>query len=145
MPLSDWQASLGGDDPLITIGEGTDYLWEGPIAGLGTPAPRVSDLDLPTGGILGGRDLPNSRTFSLAVIILGDDAADAMTKTIALTDAWLPSSTDQAFDIRLPGMGTLRWTGRPRGADVDLTDLPLAFTVRARLVFEAFSPAGVAV
>jgi len=141
MPLSDYQAELNS----ITIGAGTDYQFETAIEGLGIATPRTSDLPLPTGGVYGGRDLPDVRTITLAIAILGDDPDDVMDLVAALLTAWAPTSTDTTLDICLPGMGTVRWTGRPRGVDLDLAALPLGNTARARLVFVALDPTGVPV
>jgi hypothetical protein len=140
MPLSDYQAVLNG----LTIGAGTTYEFEGPVDGLGVPAPRTADLELPTGGVLGGRDLPSVRVITIQVAILAASASAAMTAVAALNTAWAPSSTDQTLDIRLPGMGTVRWTGRPRGVDVDL-DRIISGVARARLIFDALNPIGVVV
>jgi len=137
MSLSEWQAQLGS----LIVGAGTDYVFDGPITGLGVPAPRTSDLELPTGGILGGRDLPAKKTIGIAVSIVATDAADAMGAVDTLTAAWAPTSTDTYLDICLPGWGTVRYTGRPRGVDLDLTDLQ-AGNARARLVFDALDPNG---
>jgi len=137
MALSEWQAELGG----VTVGYDTDYVFDGPITGLGVPAPRTSDLELPTGGVLGGRDLKAHRTIGLAVSIVGTDAADVMDSADALCAAWAPTSTDTYLDICLPGTGTVRYTGRPRGVDLDLTDL-FTGAARARLVFDALDPDG---
>ena len=139
MALSDWQAQLGG----VTVGAGTDYPLEGPITGLGVPQPRTSDL--PKGdsaGAFGGRDIPATRTIGIAVVALGDTPADAWDLAAALCAAWAPTSMDTTLDIGLPGMGTVRWTGRPRGAELDLQYLPQS-TARVRLTFEALVPDGV--
>ena len=134
----DWQAELGG----VTIGAGTDYDLEGPITGLGVPAPRTSDLDRgDQPGVFGGRDVPKVRTIGIAVAINGDDPAGAWDLVDALCAAWATTSTDTTLDIRLPGMGTVRWTGRPRGVDLDLELLPYG-SARARLVFDALDPDG---
>jgi hypothetical protein len=137
MALTEWQAQLGS----LVVGADTDYIFDGPITGLGVPAPRTSDLDLPTGGTVGGRDLPARRSIGLEVAIVGEDAAAVMDSVAALNAAWAPTSTDTYLDICLPGMGTVRWTGRPRGADLDLTDLHTG-AARARLLFDALDPDG---
>lgn len=141
MTLSNWQAQLGD----LVVGAGTDYVLDGPITGLGVPAPRTSDLDLPTGGTVGGRDLPTKRTIGIAVSMVGDTSDEVMASVAALNTAWAPTSADDVtLDICLPGWGTVRWTGRPRGVDLDLTDLQ-AGAARARLVFDALNPDGEAV
>lgn len=137
MTLSNWQAELGS----VTVGADTDYVLDGPITGLGVPAPRTSDLDLPTGGTLGGRDLPARRTIGIPVAVNGADAADVMDLVDTLCAAWAPTSSDTTLDICLPGMGAVRWTGRPRGVDLDLTELH-AGAARARLLFDALNPDG---
>lgn len=137
MALTEWQAQLGS----LIVGAGTDYIFDGPITGLGVPTPRSSDLDLPTGGTLGGRDLPDRRALGLPVSILGDDPADVMDSVAALNTAWAPTSTDTYLDICLPGAGVVRYTGRPRGVDLDLSDLHTG-AARARLVFDALDPDG---
>lgn len=137
MTLAEWSAQLGS----VVVGAGTAYVFDGPITGLGVPAPRTSDLDLPTGGTLGGRDLPARRTIGLPVSILADDAAAVMTAVGTLTEAWAPTSEDTTLDICLPGTGTVRYTGRPRGVDLDLTDLHTG-AARARLLFDALDPDG---
>ena len=58
-----------------------------------------------------------------------------------LNAAWAPTSTDTSLDICLPGTGTIRYTGRPRGVDLDLTDLGFG-SARVRLVFDALDPDG---
>jgi hypothetical protein len=140
MTLAEWTAQLGS----LVVGAGTAYVFDGPVTGLGVPAPRTSDLDLPTGATLGGRDLPARRTIGLPVAIIGATAAAVMGSVATLTAAWAPTSTDTTLDIRLPGTGTVRYTGRPRGVDLDLADLHTG-TARARLVFDALDPAGVVV
>lgn len=137
MPLTAWQAQLGS----LVVGAGTVYTLDGPITGLGVPAPRTSDLDLPTGGTVAGRDLPTRRTIGIPVSILRATPADVMESVDALNAAWAPTSTDTDLDICLPGTGTIRYTGRPRGADLDLTDLHTG-TARVRLVFDALDPDG---
>jgi hypothetical protein len=137
MPLAEWSAQLGS----VVVGAGTVYVLDGPITGLGVPAPRTSDLDLPTGGTLGGRDLPARRTIAIPVSILRATPADVMDSVDALNAAWAPTSTDTDLDICLPGWGTVRFTGRPRGLDLDLTDLQ-AGAARARLTFDALDPDG---
>jgi len=138
--LAEWTAQLGS----LTVGAGTAYTFDGPITGLGVPAPRTADLDLPTGGTLPGRDLPSRRTIGIPVALLGDDAADVMGLVATLNTAWAPTSTDTTLEICLPGMGTVRYTGRPRGVDLDLTDLYTG-AARARLLFDALDPTGVSV
>lgn len=137
MPLGEWQAQIGA----VTVGAGTAYVFDGPITGLGVPAPRTSDLDLPTGGTLGGRDLKTRRVIGLPVSIIGAGPADVMDSADVLCAAWAPTSTDTYLDICLPGAGTVRYTGRPRGVDLDLTDLHCG-SVRARLLFDALNPDG---
>lgn len=137
MTLVEWSAQLGS----LVVGAGTAYTFDGPITGLGVPSPRTSDLELPTGGTLGGRDLPSRRTIGLAVSILAVDAATVMDAVDTLNAAWAPTSTDTYLDICLPGWGTVRYTGRPRGVDLDLTDL-FTGAARARLVFDALDPDG---
>jgi hypothetical protein len=140
MTLTEWTAQLGS----LTVGAGTDYVFDGPITGLGVPAPRTADLDLPTGGTLPGRDLPARRTIGIPVAILGDNAAAVMDSVATLNAAWAPTSTDTTLEICLPGMGTIRWVGRPRGVDLDLTDLYTG-AARARLLFDALDPDGISV
>jgi hypothetical protein len=140
MTLTEWTAQLGS----LVVGAGTDYVFDGPITGLGVPAPRTADLDLPTGGTLGGRDLPARRTIGLPVSILADGPAAVRDAVDTLNAAWAPTSTDTYLDICLPGWGTVRYTGRPRGVDLDLTDL-FAGAARARLIFDALDPDGVPV
>lgn len=137
MPLTEWQAQLGS----LVVGAGTVYVLDGPITGLGVPAPRTSDLDLPTGGTYGGRDLPTLRTIGIPVSILRDSPAAAMESVEALNAAWAPTSTDTTLDICLPGTGTIRYTGRPRGAALDLADLHCG-SAQVRLVFDALDPDG---
>jgi hypothetical protein len=137
MALSEWQAQIGS----LIVGAGTDYIFDGPITGLGVPAPRTSDLDLPTSGTLGGRDLPTKRAIGIAVSVVGADATAVMDLVATLNPAWAPTSNDVYLDICLPGMGTVRYTGRPRGVELDLADLQ-AGSARARLVFDALNPAG---
>jgi hypothetical protein len=137
MTLAEWTAQLGS----LVVGAGTAYVFDGPITGLGVPAPRTSDLDLPTGGTLGGRDLPSRRTIGLPVTILAADATAVMDAVDTLNAAWAPTSTDTHLDICLPGWGTVRYTGRPRGVDLDLTDL-FTGAARARLTFDALDPDG---
>jgi hypothetical protein len=139
MPLTSWQAQLGS----LVVGAGTAYVFDGPITGLGVPAPRTSDLDLPTGGTMGGRDLPTRRTIGIPVSIVAADPDAVMDAVDALNAAWAPTSTDTYLDICLPGR-TVRYTGRPRGVDLDLTDL-FTGAARARLVFDALDPDGVSV
>ena len=138
MSLSEWQAQLGS----LVVGAGTVYVLDGPITGLGVPAPRSSDLDLPTGGTLGGRDLPAKKTIGIPVSVVGDAPADVMDSVGDLMAAWATTSTDTYLDICLPGWGTVRYTGRPRGVDLDLADLQ-AGAARVRLLFEALDPTGV--
>lgn len=137
MAITEWQAELNS----VIVGAGTAYVFDGPITGLGVPAPRTADLDLPTGGTLGGRDLPSRRTIGLPVSVLGADAAAVMDSVETLNAAWAPTSTDTSLDICLPGIGTIRYTGRPRGVDLDLTDLGHG-AARARLLFDALDPDG---
>lgn len=137
MTISEWQAQLGS----LTLGSGTAYILDGPITGLGVPAPRTSDLDLPTGGTLGGRDLPSRRTIGIPISIFGATPADVMDSIETLNSAWAPTSTDTHLDISLPGTGTIRYTGRPRGVDLDLDDLHTG-AARARLIFDALDPDG---
>lgn len=141
MALTDWQAQLGG----VTVGDGTDYILDGPITGLGVPAPRTSDLErADTAGVFGGRDIPKTRLIGIAVSVAADSPAVAWELVDVLCAAWAPTSTDTTLDIRLPGMGTRRWTGRPRGVDLDLDLLPQG-AARARLTFEALNPNGATV
>jgi hypothetical protein len=133
--LSEWSAQLGS----LVVGAGTAYVFDGPITGLGVPAPRTSDLDLPTGGTVGGRDLPSPRSIGIPVSVLADTPAAAMTAVDVLLTAWAPTSTDTYLDLCLPGWGTVRYTGRPRGVDLDLSDLQ-AGNARARLMFDALDP-----
>lgn len=133
--MDDYQAELNG----LTLGEGTQYLFEG-ITGLGVPAPRTSDLDLPTGGTLGGRDLPAVRRIGLAVVLVPGDT-DLMELVADLNDAWAPASDDTTLSIQLPGMDLTAWTGRPRGVDLDLSGISFGWA-RARLVFDALDPDG---
>lgn len=140
MALSEYQAQIGA----VVVGADTDYILDGPITGLGVPGPRTADLDLPTGGTVGGRDLPSKRVIGIPVSIVGDSPADVMTAADVLCAAWAPTSTDTYLDICLPGWGTVRWTGRPRGVDLDLEMLPFG-AARARLLFEALDSAGASV
>lgn len=136
MTLSDWQAEQGG----VTLGAGTAYEFTGPIEGLGVPRPRTYDTPRgPSPGDAAAADIPGRRVVVLTVAVVGDGPADCWGKAEALNAAWAPVAADVALDIRMPGGATMRYMGRPRACDLDLTDLGQG-TAAAHLTFEALDP-----
>lgn len=141
MPITaDWQAELRG----LTVGSGTDYQFTGPIDGLGIPKVRSGDSELPRRhGDYGGYDVLARRVLAFPLGIVGDSLADTYQKLQALKAAWKPSIADLGLDIRLAGQPAtvLRYYGRPRGIDADLTRLRNSWA-DLLLTFEALDPLG---
>lgn len=135
--------------PLITtdgqfqIGDvliGTDLIRLVSVDGLGTPAPKTRDVDLDlSDGVVFGADLQASRSVALTVDAVSSPAAadrqaDAMTRARGVLAVWPVSSATTTLYGRMPGWGKIAFSGRTRGADVDLSDL-LAGLVHLHLVF----------
>ena len=137
MTLADWQGELGG----LTFGAGTLYELTGPVGGLGTPAPRTSDVDRGAHpGEVSGLDVLPRRVLTVPFGVNATTATQAMGLVQALKEAWAESAlVDVAFSLQLPGMTARRWYGRPRGIDLELDSLSEGW-VEALGTFEALDP-----
>lgn len=139
---ADWQGNLRS----LTFGAGTDWEIDEPgISGLGIPAARTRDAERgDRHGDVGGDDVLPRRILTVPLVgsFSSPGAAwQAFEETLKL--AWAESISDEALELRLPGMTDTvrRFYGRARGLDVDLSRLKSS-TVRALCTFEALDPFG---
>jgi len=127
----------------LTIGAGTDYRWrEWPRGLLGTPRIRSADIERAQAhGMIAGRDWMGSRAVVFDITVLGSGQADGETKLNELLEAFAPSETDIALDVRISGNpAEYRMYGRPRGVDDNLGRMTLTGKMRARCEFVATDP-----
>lgn len=141
MPITtDWQAELAG---AFLMGEGTEF--EAPrdrYSSFGTPGHRGDDMargNLP--GDVASADVDTSRVIAWPYRIHQLDAGAAGGLLADLKAAWRLRASDTTLDVRLPGLGTRRYYGRPRLVDADLT-LLMAGHITGQCVFAALDPFG---
>lgn len=139
---ADYQAELRN----LTVGAGTSYQFSAAPAGFGTPTPRSSDQYRgDQAGDVAAADIPARRVLTFALNIDADTPAECWQAVQALKAAWSPSPVDVELGVRFPGFpssdGILRYYGRPRGADVDLSLLSRSHA-DALATFEALDPFG---
>lgn len=137
-----YQGELRG----LTWGAGTPYEFSGPIGGLGLPVPRSSDQERgDRDGDVGGDDTYPRRILTFPLNIDAATPAATMQAAQALKRAWQKSPVDVALDLCLPGFPSsdevLRFYGRPRPLDLDLTRLKSSHA-DALATFEALDPFG---
>lgn len=135
----------------LVIGAGTPYEFTGPVQGLGTLEPTVSDRDqYPSDGASSGDEaLPTRRVMiPLAVEGLDREPAAVMRTFRTLKSAFRHVDGVELLELelRLPGLTddpneTLSFFGRPRGAREDLADLKSG-EISALCRFDALDPLG---
>lgn len=139
--VSEWTATHEG----LTMGPGTDYVVRS-VQGLGMPETRAErfergDLE----GEVGGNDVLQSRSLSLAVVVKGTSPSNTWANFQALMAAWKPAGTvDTSLTVGLPGIGTFgrKFYGRPGNArDDGLVNLGTKF-VNVLLTYQALDPLG---
>lgn len=141
MPITtDWQAELAGS---FLMGAETDYSPAlSRLPSFGTPGHRGDDMargNLP--GDVASADVDVSRVIAWPYRIRQPAADPAGTLLAELKSAWRLRSSDTTFDVRLPGLGTRRYYGRPRLVDADLSNLALG-VVTGQCIFAALDPFG---
>lgn len=130
----------------LTFGAGTPYEFSGPIGGLGLPVPRSGDQERgDRDGDVGGDDVLPRRILTFPLNIDAATPSAMLAAHQALKRAWRPAVADVALDLCLPGFPSsdevLRFYGRPRGFDSDLSSLKSTHG-DALLTFEALDPFG---
>lgn len=129
----------------FTGGAATGYQIDVPgISGLGIPVPRGADQEDGDGdGDVGGDDTLPKRVLAIPVLIDADTSALTMAAVRTLKRAWRPvrvSGSEVALDLVLPDE-SLRFYGRPRGFDADLSRLKSGHA-DVLLGFDALDPFG---
>lgn len=110
----------------ITIGDGTNYAWDGPITGLGTPEVRDNDVDKGHGdGAVGQLDWYAKRPIGMPVSIApppgtNPSKADLWQLWLDLKTAWqrVNDGTDLTLEHTEVGF-TVQYRGRPSGCVLD--------------------------
>lgn len=127
----------------LVLGTGTAYVIDEPgISGLGVPPTKTADTPLDgQDGSSGAPDFLDVRTLTIPLIINGTDAGDAFTLLAALNTAWAPAedSVDLELTLTLPSWDPFVVVGRPRGVDVDMTEMG-AGVMRALCRFDGLNP-----
>jgi hypothetical protein len=111
---TDWTAQLGS----LLLGAGTPYRISA-INGLGMPTLRTSDQPRAARhGVWGGLDLAGSRDITFEITIVPPASPSGLVNLLtAFLNAWSPTSTDIGLALRIPGLGSLVFIGRPRKVD----------------------------
>lgn len=119
---ADWQLELRA----VLMGATSVYQLDDRtgITGLGEPPAKTADTDLAhADGAYGSRDYRSTRIITVGLFIHRATPALAMTSLATLKAAWAPATTDIPLHLRLPGLGHVSLTGRPRELDVSITRL----------------------
>lgn len=120
---ADWQAELNG----VLMGDLTDYKFgELGIEGLGVPAAKSNDTDLVgQDGAYAAPDFMGVRALliHLTVGATALNAADGFAQLATLNPAWEPVTADVELHLQLPGLGHIKFVGRPRGLEAVATNV----------------------
>lgn len=93
--------------------------------GLGSPGTKTNDFALDQApGTYQGPEYPAERVLTFPVVWGGEGPDDVMIDLVILSAAWRTSTVDVDLALWLPGLGRVRFTGRPRGIVEDLTNAP---------------------
>lgn len=109
----------------ITIGDGTDYAWDGQITGLGEPDVRNTDVDKGHGdGAVPQHDFYGTRVLSLPVSIAPAPGESANRATLWARWTTLRTAWAKSFDVDLTlehtEVGSVdTYIGRPNGVTLD--------------------------
>lgn len=133
----DYQFELRG----LLMGEGTSYrMRRGSPQGLGVPDTKTQDTALAHAhGSVGGRDHLGVRTLTFELFVTQPDADAAWALLPPVIEAWAPSSTDLPLHFRVPGLGHLSVSGRPRGLVVN-SEMVVAGRLDMLATFVALDP-----
>lgn len=111
----------------LMMGIGTQYRIDEPgIGGLGQPPVKTADTPLDgRDGSFAAPDFKDVRAITIPLILDGADENDVWALAAALNDAWEPAEdgVDLELGLTLPVWGDLVLVGRPRGVELDLTDV----------------------
>lgn len=123
------------------FGAGTNYkIDDENIAGLGTAPVRSADVELfHEDGSYGSPDTYGPRVILLPLLFNGTASQVGGWVKTWQTTLWVKTSTDIPLYLQLPGYGKFYVNGRPRGFDVDLTNLKFGL-VTAEATFVALDP-----
>lgn len=132
----------------ITLGDGTDYAWDGAVTGLGEPEVRNYDVDKGHGdGATPQHDFLQTRIIVLPVSIApapGESVTRAQiwARWITLRTAWAKSFTTDLHLVHTEAGGTTdTYIGRPSGAALDDSRWRKGMPVlRAALTFRCPDP-----
>lgn len=112
------------------------------VGGLGVPEAKTNDTTLAHApGAYLGRDYTGVRVITIPYVLRGT-AATVGANLLTLGTLWASSETDLPLHMRLPGMGHLTFTGRPRALLDDLSMLNRG-AVRALATFVCGDPSTV--
>ena len=129
----------------FVIGDGTPYICDGGIDGLGIPDVRNNDVELGhADGSVGQNDFYRPRIITLPIIIGdgGPDKALSIAQWRALEAAWFKSMFDLTLAITEPGPDHSYYYGRPNGVtrDMSLFQNDRCNIIRARISFRCPNP-----
>lgn len=109
----------------ITVGDGTDYAFDGAVSGLGIPDIRNNDVDKGHGdGAVGQHDFYAVRNILIPVSIApspNESYSDRVTlwgRWVTLRTAWVKSNIDLTLEHTEVG-NTDTYFGRPNGVALD--------------------------
>lgn len=129
----------------FVFGDGTPYIFNGPITGLGVPDVRNNDVVLGhMDGSVGQNDFYQPRVITIPILI-GDGGTDkglSVTEFRTLETAWAKSMFDLTLAVTEPGPDSSFYYGRPSGAQRDLTMFQTDRTnlIRVLLTFRCPNP-----
>ena len=137
--MDDITATIRG----VTVGKGTVYRWASwPESLMSTPSIRTADVPRSgRNGVTPGPDLLGAGKVVFDLHVLGSDLATMEGYVADLTEAFAPSSSDIALDVRMSGTpDEYRFYGRPRGVEVAWPRTTRNGVCRARALFVATDP-----
>lgn len=121
---ADFQVELQG----VLMGNGAISIAERQLSGLGNPSAKTADVDLANAtGAYGSPDYLPARVITIPMSVQATTPSGAWNLFRSLVTAWSPVAADVQMHVRLPGLGHVYYSGRPRALSDDLSDLYLGW------------------
>lgn len=127
------------------VGDGTPYIFDGGIEGLGIPDVRNNDVELGhADGSVGQNDFYRPRIIVLPLLIGdgGPDKGQSITEWRAIEAGWFKSMYDLTISVTEPGPDYSFYYGRPNGIVRDMSQFQndLCNLIRVRITLRCPNP-----